>query len=87
MCCSAGRPSRYLDVMQLELVAGSRSHSIAGARDALISEYVAELLFGSPGEALGQPLQTAEPRVVEFRDEIPQSIDISAPLTDLGIRD
>ncbi len=85
MCCSAGRPSRYLDVMQLELVAGS--HSTAGARDALISESVAELLFGSPGEALGQPLQTAEPRVVEFRGEIPQSIDITAPLTDLGIRD
>ena len=75
----------YLEVMQLELIAGI--HFTADARDVLVSESLAEMLFGSPGEALGQPLQTAEPRVVEFRDEIPQSIDISAPLTDLGIRD
>ena len=65
----------YLDVMQLELVAGS--HFTAGARDALVSESLAELLFGSPIEALGQPLQTAEPRVVELRGELPQSIDIT----------
>ncbi len=63
----------YLDVMQLELVAGS--HFTAGGRDALVSESLAELLFGSPFEALGQPLQTAQPRVVERRGDWTEVVD------------
>ena len=51
----------YLEVMQLDVVAGRRF--AAGSRDALISASLAEILFGSPVAALGQPLQTAEPRM------------------------
>ena len=51
----------YLEVMQLDVVAGRRF--TAGSRDALISASLAEILFGSPVAALGQPLQTAEPRM------------------------
>ena len=51
----------YLDVMRLDLVAGREF--AAGAREALISASLAEVLFGSPFAALGQPLQTAEPRM------------------------
>ena len=49
----------YLEVMQLDVIAGRRF--AAGSRDALISASLAEILFGSPLAALGQPLQTAEP--------------------------
>ena len=51
----------YLEVMQLDVIAGRRFS--AGSRDALISASLAEILFGSPVAALGQPLQTAEPRI------------------------
>ena len=51
----------YLDVMALDLIAGSGF--VAGSRDALISASLAGLLFGSPVAALGQPLQTAVPRI------------------------
>ena len=51
----------YLDVMRLDLVAGREF--AAGASEALISAALAEVLFGSPFAALGQPLQTAEPRM------------------------
>ena len=49
----------YLDVMQLDVIAGRRF--AAGSRDALISASLAGILFGSPVAALGQPLLNAEP--------------------------
>ena len=51
----------YLDVMQLDLIAGREF--TPGDRDALISASLAEVLFGSPVAALGQSLSTAEPRM------------------------
>ncbi len=50
----------YLDVMGLQVVAGSAftAADIAeGVRDAMVSETMAEVLFGSPVEALGQVIQ------------------------------
>ena len=55
----------YLEVMQLDVIAGRRFAE--GSRDALISESLAEILFGSPVAALGQPLQTAELRLYTVR--------------------
>ena len=57
----------YLDVMRLDLIAG-RGFG-AGSRGALVSASLAELLFGSPVAALGQALQTAEPRMEVRGDE------------------
>lgn len=51
----------YLRVMGLELIAGSAP---AGSRQALISAKLAEIVFGSPLAAIGQPMQAAPPRVV-----------------------
>ena len=50
----------YLDVMGLEVVAGSAftAEDVAqGVREALVSVTMAEVLFGSPVEALGQVIQ------------------------------
>ena len=47
----------YLDVMRLDSRAGVRG------REERLSAALAEVLFGSPFAALGQPLQTAEPRM------------------------
>ena len=58
----------YLDIMDLDLVAGRRF--TAGSGDALLSASLAEVLFGSPVAALGQPLQTAVPRI-EIRGDVP----------------
>ena len=58
----------YLDIMDLEIVAGSRFTS--GNRDALLSTSLAEVLFGTAVAALGQPLQTAVPRL-EVRGDFP----------------
>ena len=60
----------YLDIMDLDVVAGRRF--TAGSRDALLSASLAEVLFGSPVAALGQPLQTAAPRI-EIRGDVPES--------------
>ena len=57
----------YLDVMRLDLIAG-RGFG-AGSRGALVSASLAELLFGSPVAALGQALQTAEPRMEVLRGD------------------
>ena len=54
----------YLDVMGLEVVAGSAftAEDVAqGVREALVSETMAEVLFGSPVEALGQVIQPPAP--------------------------
>ena len=54
----------YLDVMGLEMVAGSSftAEDVAqGTREALISATMAEVLFGSPVEALGQVIQPPAP--------------------------
>ena len=58
----------YVDIMNLDLIAGSRF--TAGSRDALLSASLAELLFGSPAAALGQPLQGTVPRI-EVRGHVP----------------
>lgn len=50
----------YLDVMGLQVVAGSAftaADVAAGAREAMVSETMAQVLFGSPVEALGQIIQ------------------------------
>ena len=50
----------YLDVMGLEVVAGSAftAEDVAqGVREAMVSETMAEVLFGSPVDALGQVIQ------------------------------
>ena len=55
-----GANEDYLDVMGLEMVAGSAftADDVAqGAREALVSVTMAEVLFGSPVEALGQVIQ------------------------------
>lgn len=57
----------YLEVMALDLIAGTGL--VPGSRDALISASLAGLLFGSPVAALGQPLQTAVPRI-EVQGEV-----------------
>ena len=54
----------YLDVMGLEMVAGSgfTAEDVAqGTREALVSATMAEVLFGSPVEALGQVIQPPAP--------------------------
>lgn len=54
----------YLDVMGLEVVAGSAftADDVAqGVREALVSATMAEVLFGSPVEALGQVIQPPAP--------------------------
>ena len=58
----------YLDIMDLDVVAGRRF--TGGSGDALLSASLAEVLFGSPVAALGQPLQTAVPRI-EIRGDVP----------------
>ena len=58
----------YLDIMDLDVVAGRRFTD--GSRDVLLSASLAEALFGSPVAALGQPLQTAIPRI-EIRGDFP----------------
>ena len=58
----------YLDIMDLDVVAGRRL--TAGSGDALLSASLAEVLFGSPVAALGQPLRTAVPRI-EIRGSFP----------------
>ena len=62
-----GASEAYLDVMRLELIAGREP--AAGSPDVLISESLADVLFGSPVAALGQPMQTAKPRL-EIRGEV-----------------
>ena len=57
----------YLDVMGLELIAGREP--AAGSHDVLISESLADVLFGSPVASLGQPMQTAKPRL-EIRGDV-----------------
>ncbi len=50
----------YLDVMGLEVVAGSSftAEDVAqGVREAMVSETMAEVLFGSPVDALGQVIR------------------------------
>ena len=50
----------YLDVMGLKVVAGSAftAEDVAqGVREAMVSETMAEVLFGSPVDALGQVIQ------------------------------
>ena len=61
----------YLEVMRLDVIAGTVFAS--GSRDALLSASLAEMLFGSPAAALGQPLQTAEPRIREVRGAFPEA--------------
>ena len=61
----------YLEVMRLDVIAGRVF--AAGSRDALLSASLAEMLFGSPVAALGQPLQTAEPRIREVRGAFPDA--------------
>ena len=56
-----GASDAYRDVMRLELIAGREP--AAGTHDVLISESLADVLFGSPVAALGQPMQTAKPRL------------------------
>ena len=54
----------YVEVMGLELVAGSfftAEDVTAGAREALLSATLAEVLFGSPVDALGQVIQPPAP--------------------------
>ena len=54
-----GVGDEYLQVMGLELVAGSafsEAEVAAGARPALISATLAEMLFGSPAAALGNTI-------------------------------
>ena len=54
----------YLDVMGLEVVAGSAftAEDVAqGVREALVSETMAEVLFGSSVDALGQVIQPPAP--------------------------
>ena len=54
----------YLDVMGLDMVAGSAftAEDVAqGLREALVSETMAEVLFGSPVAALGQVIQPPAP--------------------------
>ena len=75
-----GTSEAYLDVMRLDLIAGREL--AAGSRDALISETLAEMLFGSPVEALGQPLQTAQPRL-EIRGEVTEDFIREAVFTPL----
>ncbi|MDD9988711.1 MAG: ABC transporter permease [Spirochaetaceae bacterium] len=58
----------YLDIMDLDVVVGSGF--TGGSGDALLSASLAEVLFGSPVAALGQPLQTAVPRI-EIRGSFP----------------
>ncbi len=58
----------YLDIMDLDVVVGSGF--TGGSGDALVSASLAEVLFGSPVAALGQPLQTAVPRI-EIRGSFP----------------
>ena len=55
----------YVDVMGLELIAGSfftAEEVTAGAREALVSATLAEVLFGSPVEALGQVIRPPAPQ-------------------------
>ena len=59
-----GANEDYLDVMGLEVVAGSAftADDVAqGVREALVSVTMAEVLFGSPVEALGQVIQPPAP--------------------------
>ena len=63
----------YLDILDLDIVAGSRF--TAGNRDALLSTSLAEVLFGSATAALGQPLQTALPRL-KVRGDIADAVPL-----------
>ena len=62
-----GASEAYLDVMRLILITGREP--AAGSHDVLISESLADILFGSPVAALGQPMQTAQPRL-EIRGNV-----------------
>ena len=66
-----GVGEEYLRVMGLELVAGSAfsaAEAAAGARQALISAPLAEILFGSPAAALGGTLEAPANIVVQTDD-------------------
>ena len=67
----------YLDVMSLELVLGSpitAAMMTTGERQALVSATLAELLFGSPVEALGQTIRAPMPEIsIQGGDELPSS--------------
>ena len=67
-----GVGNEYLQVMGLELVAGSafsEAEVAAGARPALISATLAEMLFGSPAAALGNTIAAAADIVIEPKGE------------------
>ncbi len=74
----------YLDVMRLELIAGREP--AAGSRDVLISESLADVLFGSPVAALGQPMQTAKPRLEIRGDATADDIRRDMPATLYTVR-
>ena len=67
-----GVGAEYLQVMGLEPVAGSAfsaAEVAAGAREALISASLAELLFGSPAAALGRTIEAPADIVFETEGE------------------
>ena len=67
-----GVGDEYLQVMGLELVAGSafsEAEVAAGARQALISATLAEMLFGSPAAALGNTIAAPADIVIEPKGE------------------
>ena len=72
-----GASEAYLDVMRLELIAGREP--AARSHDVLISESLADVMFGSPVEALGQPMQTAKPRLEIQGDVTADFIRTAAP--------
>ena len=79
-----GASDAYLNVMRLELIAGREP--AAGTHDVLISESLADVLFGSPVAALGQPMQTAKPRM-EIRGEVTaDDIRTAAPMVLYTVR-
>ena len=67
-----GVGEEYLQVMGLELVAGSAftaAEVAAGARQTLLSATLAELLFGSPAAALGRVIEAPAGIVIEIEGE------------------
>ena len=67
-----GVGEQYPRVMGLKLVAGSAfsaAEVAAGAREALISATLAEMLFGSPAAALGGAIEAPADIVVQTDDE------------------
>ena len=66
----------YADVMSLDLVAGTGFTAAAvatGAHEALISATMAELVFGSPVEALGQTIRQPMDLQLQGEAELPSA--------------